>query len=300
VSVTRYAILIPVVLLTWGCSDDPGVIAPPPLEPPPNAPPTLVAEWGEPGTGEGQFQTISALEIDEADVVYLADWNTPRVQLFRTDGTFLSQWPIQIPGLTVDSGPMDLALGLNGDVYELHNNGGPGWVARFTRTGDFVSLVTLVAGEGDGEFFFPTAVAVDVSGNLYVSDWTGSIQKLDPEGLFLEVWTGGDPPLDQPIDLEWGPNGTLFTLARQSHVHEFGLDGSPLQSWLVDHHTPEVIAVDSFGLVYTSSQRRQTIERSTVEGIQIEWDDAATGGIVIASDGSVLVGHPGSVAVYRY
>ena len=286
-------------LLVLGCSEDP-VQPPNILEPPPNVPPALVGEWGESGSGEGQFRNLRDMVIDSDDIIYLADAPTPRVQLFRTDGTFLTQWTIEIPGVDVNDGPVGLALGPNGYVYELHNNGGPGWVARFTPHGGFVSMFSLVFGEEDGEFSFPLALAVDGAGNIYIADLLDDrIQKLDPEGQFLEAWTAGETPITQAIDLAWGPEGILFVLARQSHIHEFALDGTHLRNWSVEHHTPEVLTVDPFGLVYTSSQRRDTIERSTAEGVQVEWEDAGNA-LVVASDGTVLVGHAESVAVYRY
>ena len=68
----------------------------------------------------------------------------------------------------------------------------------------------------------------------------------------------------------------------------------------LDHHTPEVMGVDGFGNVYTSSQRGQTIERSTSEGVHVEWDEVARGGIAVSLDGTILVGQAGSVAIYRY
>jgi sugar lactone lactonase YvrE len=288
-----------VFLVAWGCSDS-GTLPTIRLEPPPNVPPELVGEWGEPGEGAGQFQNISGMVIDDSDVVYLADYQTPRVQRFSTNGTFVSEWQIEIPGASLTVGPLDLALGPNRLVYALFNNGDGGWIAWFTSTGGFVAAIPLVAGTEDGQFMFPMALAVDDDGNLYVADHVlDEIHKLDSEGRFLAAWTGGDNPLNQPIDLAWGPEGTLFALARQTHVHEFDLDGTTLRSWMVNHHTPEVMAVDPFGLVYTSSQRRQTIARSTEAGVQVEWDDVANG-IVVASDGSVLVGRTGSVAVYRY
>lgn len=286
-------------LIVCSCSNDSKTIVTP-LEPPPNVPPNLTAEWGESGSGEGQFRNLTDMVISSSDIVYLSDSPTPRVQLFRVDGTFLSQWTIEIPRVEVTDGPIGLALGPGGDVYELHNNGGPGWVARFTPEGTFVSMFPLVNGEEDGKFSFPLAMAVDGDGNIYIADLRDDrIQKLDSEGRFLEAWTAGETPITQAIDLAWGPEGTLFVLARQSHIHEFALDGTHLRNWSVEHHTPEVMTVDSFGLVYTSSQRRQTIERSTAEGVQVEWNDVGNA-LVVASDGSVLVGHAESVAVYQY
>lgn len=298
-----------IVLTGWACSDDgpEGLTTapPPPLEPPPDVPPTLVGSWGEFGTDPGQFQNLTAVKIDEHDVVYLTDWETVRVQRFKPDGTFLGEWPVEIPSRLaagpLPRGPQDLTIAPNGDIYVLMEDGDTWWIARFLPDGTYLFAVALEKGGGIGQVEFAPAIAVDADGNLYVADFfEDRIQKLDSLGRFLDVWTGGDDRISQPRGLGWSPEETLFAMERQFQVYEFDADGSVMNVWLLNHHSPEAMGVDSFGNVYTSSQRRDTIERSTPDGSHIEWQDVAQGGIAIASDGTVLVGHPGSVAVYRY
>jgi tripartite motif-containing protein 71 len=161
--------------------------------------------------------------------------------------------------------------------------------------------VALQKGSGIGQVEFATAIAVDTDGNLYVADfYEDRIQKLNHLGQFLDVWTGGGDRIIQPQGLAWSPDGNLFAMERQLQMYEFDPDGLVMNLWSLDHHTPQVMGVDVFGNVYTSSQRSQTIERSTPGGVHIEWDDVAQGGIAVAADGTVLVGHEGSVAMYVY
>lgn len=55
-------------------------------------------------------------------------------------------------------------------------------------------------GDGNGQFIFRVepdhfgAVAVDTSGNMYVTDYNSRVQKFDPNGNFLMKW--GSPGSD--------------------------------------------------------------------------------------------------------
>jgi hypothetical protein len=56
-----------------------------------------VKSWGEPGAGQGQFNTPHAIAVDRNDRVYVADRGNRRVQVFDADGRFLRQFTIDIP-----------------------------------------------------------------------------------------------------------------------------------------------------------------------------------------------------------
>lgn len=52
----------------------------------------FVFQWGEKGSGEGQFNLPHALDLDEAGNVYVADRENGRVQKFDASGEFLNAW----------------------------------------------------------------------------------------------------------------------------------------------------------------------------------------------------------------
>jgi hypothetical protein len=53
----------------------------------------LVREWGHSGTGPGEFQLPHSIVVDEAGIVYVADRENGRVQLFDLQGKYLREWP---------------------------------------------------------------------------------------------------------------------------------------------------------------------------------------------------------------
>src|SRR6266540_2214365 len=56
-----------------------------------------VKQWGDKGTGQGQFSTPHAIVVDRNDNVYVGDRGNRRVQVFDTDGKFLRMFSIDVP-----------------------------------------------------------------------------------------------------------------------------------------------------------------------------------------------------------
>ena len=52
----------------------------------------LLLSWGESGTGPGQFNIVHNVVVDDDGFVYIADRENQRVQVFDTDGKFVTQW----------------------------------------------------------------------------------------------------------------------------------------------------------------------------------------------------------------
>ena len=69
----------------------------------------LLASWGSEGSADGQFKGISSVAIDPANnKVYVADPLNRRIQVFDSNGKFLSKWSIPEWGQTL--GFEDLAI----------------------------------------------------------------------------------------------------------------------------------------------------------------------------------------------
>ena len=52
----------------------------------------LLASWGTPGVGPGQFHLLHGIAVNRQGTVFVADRENCRVQSFSPDGTFLRQW----------------------------------------------------------------------------------------------------------------------------------------------------------------------------------------------------------------
>ncbi len=143
----------------------------------------LLFSWGEPGSGPGQFHVPHGIAIDREGIVYVADRENSRIQLFTPKGEFVSEW-------TDLARPSQVFIDTSGRFFvtELGYRAGmwPGTTAPTPdATGGRVSVFdakrNLVArwGGGDdptapGDFFAPHDICVDSSGDVYVAEVTWS------------------------------------------------------------------------------------------------------------------------------
>jgi DNA-binding beta-propeller fold protein YncE len=83
----------------------------------------LVASWGTPGKGRGQFHLPHSIAIDDQGRLYVADRSNKRIQIFTPEGEFLGQW-------TGMGGPNDITRGADGNFYiaEQEDEGRPAYV----------------------------------------------------------------------------------------------------------------------------------------------------------------------------
>src|SRR5260370_705589 len=123
--------------------------------------PPFLTQWGTLGTGNGQFQGPMGLAVDDGGSVYVADMNNNRIQRFTSAGTYLTQWGTLGSGNGEFMAPISLAIDANGHVYVGEN--GNRRVQVFTSDGSYITQW--------GTFpLNPQGLAVDKSGNVYISD----------------------------------------------------------------------------------------------------------------------------------
>lgn len=140
--------------------------------------------WGSPGIDAGQFIRPHNIAIDSNANVYVVDREAHRIQIFDTQGTFVTMWNnIHRPDSMV-------LWGEHIYVGELNGMGGvddaPGLghrVSIFDLEGNLVSQFgDKNEGEGPGQFIAPHGIAVDSQGSIYVAEVSYTIrgQHLSP------------------------------------------------------------------------------------------------------------------------
>ena len=139
----------------------------------------LLLSWGEPGSGPGQFHVPHGIAIDQRGIVFVADRENSRIQLFSPDGEFLEE-------RTEIARPCQVTFDAHDNLYvaELGYKAGmwPGTSApSVDATGGRVSvfdpqgnLLTRWGGglnpTACGDFFAPHDIRVDSRGDLYVAE----------------------------------------------------------------------------------------------------------------------------------
>jgi len=85
-------------------------------------------EWGTRGTAPGQFHTPHTIVVDAKDRLYVGDRENNRIQLFDTDGNFITQWThVGAPwALCITPPPHQVIYSSDsrpGHIYKLDLNG---------------------------------------------------------------------------------------------------------------------------------------------------------------------------------
>lgn len=114
----------------------------------------FLLEWGTRGTGAGQFGLPHNVVVDSENRVYVTDRDNQRIQVFDSNGKFLTEWK---------------------------NTGGVSGLA-ITKEGRIVTGAVLRDLNGSVVGRFPEAgaahgAAVDSAGNIYLAQLTGIVQK---------------------------------------------------------------------------------------------------------------------------
>jgi DNA-binding beta-propeller fold protein YncE len=113
----------------------------------------LIASWGDPGSGPGQFMLPHGVWVDSRGRVLVADRENDRVQVFTQDGEFIAQWPTRL------TGPAALWVDREDIAYVAEHNSGQ--FSILTLDGE------LLARWGDARFRSCHGVAGDSEGSIY-------------------------------------------------------------------------------------------------------------------------------------
>ena len=124
----------------------------------------------EPGSAEGQFKYPHFIAIDNQGLVYVGDSGNNRIQVFTSEGKYISQFG------TRGSGPGQLkcptGLVINNNLlyvaeWGIHR------VSIFTTDGQFVSSFGERGNKKD-QFDGPCGIALDNEGYLYICDYSNN------------------------------------------------------------------------------------------------------------------------------
>ena len=162
-----------------------------------------ITQWGSYGSGNGQFMNPRGIAVDSSGNVFVADYDNHRIQKFTYDGVYITQWGSYGSGNNHLKYPEGVAVDTSGNVYvadtgrAYYGGSGPIYelivdsnhrILKFTSNGVFITQWGSY-GSGNGQFYLPRGVAVDLSGNVYVADTGNSrILKFTSDGVYITKW----------------------------------------------------------------------------------------------------------------
>jgi sugar lactone lactonase YvrE len=201
----------------------------------------------------GEFNFPGAVATDSAGDVYVADSSNNRIEKFDSSGVFLLAWGKDVGGPSVEF----CTVAANCQAGSVGGQGGE------------------FAGNG------PDGVAIDASGNVYVTESSGNrVQKFDSSGNFLLAWGKNVGGLGLGI----------CTVAASCQAGSSGGLGGEL-------FTPEGVAADASG-VYVADFSNSRVQKFNSSGVFLgAWgkDVGGFGTEVCVVAGSCRTGTPGSL-----
>ncbi len=244
---------------------------------------TVLNQWGQQGSGDGQFQGLKGMALSPDGSVYVADTGNNRVQRFDKDGNFLGSWGSQGEGQGEFRSPEAIAVSGDGKVYVADT--GNHRIQIFNSDGVFL-LGWGQHGQAHGEFSSPRGIAVGPTGYVYVAD-TGNnrIQRFDLEGRFLgEFGTAASGPgeLSSPTGIAVGTWGFVYVIdSGNKRVVRFDRDGNFQGEWtdyqcdygIIDNRSQtfeELKSIDSgpYETIYLADGERFYISLNRDEGAE--------------------------------
>ncbi len=243
-----------------------------------NANGEFIRSWGEFGNEDGKFIYPAGITVDEEGVVYVTDTAHPWSAAGQSESLFGSDlsdldpellellgwgWYTDLSDIEWDPELLELwgvdsVEDLFPDVETLANQR----IQKFSADGVFLDKWGI-AGKGDGEFDFPTGIAVDNNGNVYVADsGNDCVQK--------------------------------FTGKLHQFAVKFGMGGIEPGKFSI----PQGVAVDSNKYVYVADNQNNRIQKFDAEGkFEYTWGTHGSGdgefsglsGITASNDGFVYV-----------
>ena len=176
--------------------------------------------------------------------------------------------------------PQDVAVAPGGRLYvlnrlgELHpeNN----HVTMLTPDEEYIGQFGSI-GEGDGEFVWGSAIALDSNQNVYLTDeWLHRVSVFDREGSFLDKWGtpgSGDGQINKPASIVLDGEDNAYVADAGNHrVQKFTKDGKFLTKWgglgsgEGEFNLPWGVATDIEGKVYVADWRNDRIQKFTSDG----------------------------------
>ena len=140
-------------------------------------------DFGEYGSGRGQFIWPTALAIDEDDNIYLADEHNNRISIFDKTGKFIECWGEAGNDKGFINGPSGICFDSQYHllIVDQFNNR----IQKFTKDGKYLDSWGS-KGNSENQLNLPWGISVTPSEEILVADWGNNrVQKFSSDGDIL-------------------------------------------------------------------------------------------------------------------
>jgi len=193
--------------------------------------------FGSKGNGNGQFDNSREVITDSNGNIIICDRNNHRIQIFDSNGKFISKFGTKGNGNSQFNKPWGIAINSKRNIIvsDTRNHR----IQIFDSEENFISTFGS-KGNGDGQFDYPVGLATDFHDNIFVCDNNHRIQIFDCEGKFLSKFGSEgneNGQFNSPIGVAINSKGNIIVCDQHNHriqifdskgnfILKFGLEGN--------------------------------------------------------------------------
>ena len=254
--------------------------------------------FGGEGSSAGMFAGPWGVAVNERNEIAVTDRDNKRVQIFRSDGTYLRSFGRMGDQEGEFFHPTGIAY-LNNEnivVADSINNR----LQIFTEQGKYL---TQIGGEGnlDHQFNYPWGLSVDSDGNIIVADSDNKLIKIfTPRGQFLRKF-GGEDLLIGPLHCIQKDQYFIVSDDDDHSIKVFNTDGDFLYKFGNEgkgdgeFNNPRFLSVDKAGHLMVCDYGNNRVQVLELNGKFITKFKLRSGGLpvstAILSDGRIVVSY---------
>lgn len=190
------------------------------------------SQWGGEGTESGQLEYPVGIAVSPslgsgkaASLIYVADSDNGRIQVFDALGNSVTEWAGSGSG-TLDQ-PWGVALGPDGNIYVADY--GTSTVDVFNS--QTFSLVRQWNVTQQSNLLAAESIAVDGKGVVYVTDGYGTVGLFDIFGAWegsIQNFPQGNIPFEEAEGVATASNGTTWVVADWQNAQVYGFGACPV------------------------------------------------------------------------
>jgi streptogramin lyase len=229
------------------------------------------SSFGEKGTGNGQFESQTSIDIDVIGDIWVAE-GAPnnRIQSFGPKGEYVSQ--ITKVGSSPLGSVSDIAFSPKQNLWAVRG----GNVVEMSPTGEYRNELT---GNG-GPAWSPENIAIDSAGNVWVTDIANDhVQKYNSEGKYLSQFGSpgtGNGQFSEMTGIDTDAAGNVWVVDFQqgegSRIEKFSSEGTYLGQ-IANGQIPgwgyDTLTIDAGGNLWVSELSTNYVKVFNPEGQEL-------------------------------
>lgn len=190
----------------------------------------FLQSWGSKGSGDGEFNGLCGIAVDENDQVYVADAGNCRIQKLTADGKFLAKWK-------TTNQPRAIAVDTSGNVYVAEAGAEKGLIEKFTPEGkldkkwEYQGCEYKSPGGKVHKYSMPGGITISGKHVYLGNNSTGSVEKFTGDGKLVKSW-GNLRQCCGFLDVAVDEQGNVYVAELGAHrVQVFDPNGKPVRTW---------------------------------------------------------------------